>query len=247
MLFIFFCIGGFWATKKSIVSIYRDEFTDRFYEPILGIYNKPETSSKQELKNLQHFTITWKNTGLWFDDTALEKSLATDNGVFLTVETWAKNSFFSRASDNIIERVLAGEFDKKTKQLGEILSKTQKPIFVRWNPAMELPEYQYPWQFQSPPEYIKAFNHFAKQLKQEAPNVKIVWGPSGYPGDSEYWPGEKLVDYISISLSEKKQTDSSTIHQTTVQEIKEKIHRMRFMNKPILILGTNVKTPFQNS
>lgn len=236
-------LGGLWIARKSIISTYEDDLSKRFYEPILGFYDKIGTV-KKEVFPVKHFTITWKNTGLWFDNTALAKTLNSDTAVFFTIETWSKNSIFSRADQNVIEKVIAGEFDQKTKELAQILSKTNKPVFVRWNPAMELPEYQYPWQFQSPPAYIKAFNHFATQLKKEAPNIKIVWGPAGYAGDSEYWPGEKLVDCISITLSEKKQMDSVSFHQAILREIKEKLHRMRFMNKPIIILGANEKMPF---
>ncbi len=213
-------LGALWIARKSIVSTYQDDLSKRFYEPILGFYDKTGAVQK-EIFPVKHFTITWKNTGLWFDDRALANTLNSDTAVFFTVETWSKNSVFSRADQNVIEKVIAGEFYQKTKELAQILSKTNKPVFVRWNPAMELPEYQYPWQFQSPPAYIKAFNHFATQLKKEAPKVKIVWGPAGYAGDSEYWPGEKLVDCISITLSEQKQVDSVSFHQAILREIKK--------------------------
>ena len=180
-------------------------------------------------------------SSIWFNKAALEKTLNTGNDVFLTIETWSKDGFFSRSEDNVIAELLAGDFDKKIKELGKLLADKHQQVFIRWNPAMEVPEYRYPWQFQSPILYIEAFNKFAFQLKKLAPNVKIVWGPSGYPGDTEYWPSDKFVDFVSISIAEEKTTDSVIIHKTTTQLLKEKLHRMRFVNKPVLILGVNEK------
>lgn len=241
IIFAVFALAMLKLTKPFFQSIFVDELTDRFYEPVLGVYDNTEKPTKINVDTIQHFTIIWRNTGIWFNKAALEKTLNTGNDVFLTIETWSKDGFFSRAEDNVIAELLAGDFDKKIKELGKLLADKHQQVFIRWNPAMEVPEYRYPWQFQSPILYIEAFNKFAFQLKKLAPNVKIVWGPSGYPGDTEYWPSDKFVDFVSISIAEEKTTDSVIIHKTATQLLKEKLHRMRFINKPVLILGVNEK------
>lgn len=241
IIFAVFALAMLKLTKPFIKSIFVDEFTDRFYEPVLGVYDKTGNHKKLNFDKIQHLTIIWKNTGVWFNESDLERTLNTGNGVFLTIETWSKNGVFSESDGNVIAQTIAGDFDDKVVALGNILSKYHQQIFIRWNPAMEVPEYRYPWQFQSPILYIEAFNKFASQLKKVAPKVKIVWGPSGYAGDTEYWPGEKYVDFASISIAEGKKTDSVIIHKTATQLLKEKLHRMRFINKPVLILGVNEK------
>ncbi|MBB6004307.1 glycosyl hydrolase [Arcicella rosea] len=247
IIFAVFALAMLKLTKPFIQSFFVDEFTDRFYEPLLGVYDKTDNHKKLNFDKIQHVTIIWKNTGVWFYESALEKTLNTGNDVFLTIETWSKNGVFSESDGNVIAQTIAGDFDEKVVALGNILSKYHQQIFIRWNPAMEVPEYRYPWQFQSPILYIQAFNKFALQLKKIAPKVKIVWGPSGYAGDTEYWPGEKYVDFVSITLSENQvMTDTSSIHAEIIKQLKQKLHQMRFINKPIVILGAvnKMKTLF---
>ncbi|WP_431198342.1 hypothetical protein ACRQ5D_26055 [Mucilaginibacter sp. P25] len=83
-----------------------------------------------------------------------------------------------------------------------------------------------------------------------APKAQIIWGPSGYPGDTEYWPGNKTVDYVSITLgSQSENTTHFYPKDSTVSDmLKHKLHRLRFIDKPVLIIDNNTgKTPFKYS
>ncbi|UOQ64930.1 glycoside hydrolase family 26 protein [Hymenobacter volaticus] len=65
-------------------------------------------------------------------------------------------------------------------------------------------------------------------------------GPAGYPGTEEYWPGNDVVDLISITINGKSELQATGYPRTKDMTVllKRKIHRTRFMDKPILILGT---------
>ncbi|MEA5257366.1 hypothetical protein VB264_06200 [Arcicella aquatica] len=240
ILIVLLFFVGFIFAKPYLKAILIDELSDRHHEPILGVYDRFHQAGMLNADNIEHYTITWKNSAVWFDANALELQLNKGNPLLLTIETWSKNSITTTVNDNVIDETIGGKYDDKIEKLGHVLSKYQQLIFIRWNPNMELPVYQYPWQFQSPEAYINAFNYFAKQIKRYAPNVKIVWGPSGYPGDTEYWVGDPNVDFVSLTLDDSyKSYTADTIAFNGYDTMTQKMHRMRFINKPVLILGSD--------
>ena len=111
---------------------------------------------------------------------------------------------------------------------------------LRLNPDMEVYVDLYPWQKQSPEMYSKAFNHFAETIKKNAPAVKMVWAPAGYPGAEEYWPGAKWVDMVSVTLKGKSEEMTNNYPDENSQQklIFRKLHRMRFFDKPVLVIGS---------
>jgi beta-mannanase len=110
---------------------------------------------------------------------------------------------------------------------------------------MEIPITRYPWQSQNPVDYIKSFRYFMNFQNPFPSNIKKVWGPAGDRGSIEWWPGNDVVDYISIAiygLPDKNISDPKK--QETFETIfKRKYWRMRFINKPIFITEFGVKGP----
>lgn len=222
--------------SKFLTSSYADEYYLRLQEPVLGILNRTNDTTRARSLNLSHGSIIWKSTALCFDERALEKLLANGPAI-ITVETWLKSP---QSGDNVLTAVYQGKFDKPIEQLGYLIAQCKYDVYVRFDPDMEVPTTIFPWQYQSPKDYIKAFNYIAPKLKQLAPKVKIVWGPSGYPGDTEYWPGGKYVDAVSVTLGSLSEDNAHAYPATTSipEMLKQKLHRMRFIDKPVVILGS---------
>ena len=110
---------------------------------------------------------------------------------------------------------------------------------------MEIPVDRYPWQKQDPVTYIKAFRYVANFEENRAQNIKIVWGPTGDRGCVEYWPGDDVVDYVSIAiygLPDKNINDHTKQHSFS-SIFSTKFHRIRFARKPIFITEFGVKGP----
>ena len=235
-LIVIALILAFKFAKPMLRSYFSDEFYVRSSEPVVGLIDMADSSKNTTSLSIKHCTVVWKNTARWFNKAPLEKAIH-DSDVLITIETWLKGG---AANDNILAAMLSGIFDKKIAELGALVSQSNHAIYIRWAPDMEVPVYVYPWQFQSPQQYIQAFNYFAKKIKSYAPHVKIVWGPAGYPGDTEYWPGNKEVDLVSISLGSASEyaSDKYPIAKTIPEMLKRKLHRLRFINKPVLILGS---------
>jgi beta-mannanase len=206
-------------------------------EPVVGLFDKDHQTKNVFPLKIEHYNVVWKNTALWSDKRVLENGIA-NHDVLITVETWLKGMSIK---NNVLVDVTKGGFDKKIQELAGIVSKSRHQVYIRLDPDMEVPVKLFPWQFQSAELYIQAFNCFAKKIKQYAPNIKMVWGPSGYPGDTEYWPGNKEVDFVSITLGSASEHNTNTYPaaKTIPEMLRSKLHRLRFINKPVLILGSN--------
>lgn len=208
--------------------------------PLLAVYDhNSETQAGEELKKAIHINL--RLTGNGSNDVAalLKKVWKGGSPVIITVETWPGTSQ-KFSGDNILSLLVNGNFDEKISQLAAYISQQNQTVLVRLNPDMEVYVDVYPWQKQSPDVYSKAFNHFAEVLKKAAPAAKMVWSPAGYPGAEEYWPGARWVDMVSVTLKGKSelQTNNYPEEKTQQQLLFRKLHRMRFFDKPVLLIGS---------
>ncbi len=222
--------------EKTLKAYGVDEYYLRSQEPVLGILSRTGDITSANAVNIAHGSVIWKSTAFWFDERSLQQLLA--NGpALITIETWLKGSL---NDDNVLAAVYHGKFDNRIQQLGKLIALSKYDVYVRFDPDMEVPALVFPWQYQAPGDYSKAFNYVARKLKQLAPKVKIVWGPSGYPGDIEYWPDNRYVDVVSITLGSSSEDNANAYPSTNQvpEMLKQKLHRMRFINKPVMILGS---------
>ena len=227
-------------TKNLMIfSKTKDAFESRPAETVLGYYNPNQAATDSGVDSFRHFVLKWNNADAGELPSILQKELAEKGGVLLTLEVHPidgqKESYAATW-----EAILAGKYDEKIEHLCVALEGRNQPTYLRLNPEMEVPVNLLPWQNQSPDHYIKAFRHFAKKCKSLAPGAKIVWGPAGYPGALEYWPGEDLVDVLSLTIkSNSEELTSAYPKESSVKNIiRRKLHRIRFIEKPVLILAS---------
>lgn len=217
-------IGCLLYFKPLLKSVFVNEFKDRSYEKLLGVYDEKNNAKSDLVNNIKHYSVIWKSFALRSNNDALQKAILDNKNLLLTIETWPS---FYNGNVSILDEVLKGSYDKEIKELGGLINQSKGTVFVQWDPEMEIPATQYPWQYQSPVMYINAFNYFADYLKRLAPKVQLVWAPTGYPGDSEFWPGKKHVDVISIRMG------------NDAEQLRLKLHRLRFMDKPVFVLSVD--------
>ncbi len=207
---------------------------------LLAIYDRnSDAATIGNLENITHINLRLTDNGS--DDIAslLGEAWTSNGPVMLTVETWPGASAMGKKV-NILELVDSGLLDEKIRNLASFLHTKKAPVLLRLNPDMEVYVGVYPWQMQSPDLYSKAFNHFAELLKKVAPAVKMVWSPAGYPGAEEYWPGAKWVDIAAVTLKSKSELQTNNYPEAKTQQelIYRKLHRMRFFDKPVLVIGS---------
>lgn len=239
---LIFFIGGLIVLGVIIFKVRDFGLTDKigqsavdhdFKEPVLEIFDRSGKFSNYPADSLQHICVTLDKSANSDTLQKLEAELNRLHDVMITVKMQ------SGPNELVLKEVANGEFDEILKLFCEVTARHPNKILVRWNPEMEVPVQLYAWQYQSPDDYIEAFKHFSRICKKRSQNVSIVWGPVGYPGTEEYWPGNETVDFVSISLHSKSESLATAypIEQDLKTAIKRKIHRVRFMDKPLLILG----------
>ncbi|MDF2439609.1 MAG: hypothetical protein JWN98_593 [Abditibacteriota bacterium] len=73
------------------------------------------------------------------------------------------------------------------------------PIFLRWASEMNGPWTKYG---PNPPQYVEKFRLISKVMKEEAPNVAMVWTPFAEPTRTipSYYPGDEWVDWVGMNI-----------------------------------------------
>lgn len=90
--------------------------------------------------------------------------------------------------------------DAYLRQFARDAKASEMPIFLRF--AGEMNGDWVKWNG-NPQEYIRAFRTVSRVMKEEAPNVAMVWSPSELPQGSkmhDYYPGDDYVDWVGASI-----------------------------------------------
>ena len=208
-------------------------------EPVLATFSFNIEEKNRITDSILHYSVKLYNTNKWDKKKAEFAQIADGVPILITIETWGAN-ILSSYLNNPLEEVLTGKFDERIQQLCKELIKNRQNVYIRFNPEIEVPVTLYPWQYRGWSEYIKAFRYFTKLCKIHAPQTKQVWGPAGYPGTMEYYPGDDAVDAISVTLKSDSEMplDAYPKNYPVEYDLFRRIHRLRFTDKPILILGS---------
>jgi hypothetical protein len=78
-------------------------------------------------------------------------------------------------------------------------ARTKVPIFLRWASEMNGPWTPYGGH---PAQYRAKFALVSKIMKEEAPNVAMVWTPFAKPTSTieSYYPGDRWVDWVGMNI-----------------------------------------------
>ncbi len=87
------------------------------------------------------------------------------------------------------------------RQWAKAAAKAECPIFLRWASEMNGP-WSWPKYGKEPALYREKFALVAKIMKEEAPNVAMVWTPFAEPQSliEEYYPGDEWVDWVGVNI-----------------------------------------------
>lgn len=207
-------------------------------EPIIGLYDFNELLVNEESVSVEHLFINFEQIEEGSFKNSINKVYARNHDVIITVEPIKQDT-------TILKDLVAGKHDLILQKLYDFISKTDRIIYLRFAHEMEIPIERYPWQSRDPAEYIRAFRYFMQFPDKEMTHIKKVWGPAGDRGSIEWWPGDDVVDIVSLAIyglpdknitDPKAQESFSTIYN-------RKNWRIRFLQKPIFITEFGVKGP----
>jgi beta-mannanase len=213
-------------------------------EPVLAAFSFESPEDNRLTDNFTHVTIQLNNLYRRKFENSVPEQLPENTPVLITLETYGKKINLS-GGKRPIEAIVNGDYDRIIKHLCKRWIQDRKNLYLRLNPEMEVPVSRFPWQSNYPDEYIEAFRHIGNLFREYAPNVKMVWAPAGYPGTLEYYPGDEYTDAVSLTLKSESETTLEVYPKdySMEYELKRRLHRLRFVNKPIFVLGSNNVSP----
>lgn len=208
--------------------------------PVIAVFSFKEGAKNMVIENFAHFTVKLhKNWRLGFGKDKLS-SVPDSIPVLISIETLGRY-LAPLTRNHPIDDIIKGRYDRVFKELCTEIAGRRSNVYFRINPDMEVPVSHYPWQ-RFGPGYIDAFRHFAEVCKKHAPHVQIVWGPAGYPGALEYYPGDEIVDAASVTLKSdlEQSVNKYPKDYTVAYDLFRRLHRLRFIDRPIFILGSTL-------
>jgi beta-mannanase len=249
IIFIAFALTSFLAAiyayqhRQKIVQILKEKpkntIEQNNSEPILAVFSFEDDFENHNIENFLHFTLKLYNTKKWGIEKEVLTQIPDSIPILITIETWDGTRIFS-TYNNPLNFLLKGYYDHIIELMCKEWIGTRPNVYIRLNPEMEVPVNFYPWQYSSYLNYINAFRHFSEVCQKNAPQVKTVWGPAGYPGTLELYPGEEWIDAATVTIKSESEMylDVYPKNYPVAYDIKRRIHRLRFMNKPIFVLGS---------
>lgn len=247
IIFILFCFSLFASyyilKQKNIKHILgtssKNTLEENLSEPVLAHFSFQTETKNKIFDSFPHITLKLNN----LSEVEIQKNIlinyADSIPVMITVETWG-GKLLSSFNNSPLDDVLKGSYDKVFKQLCTNVIGNRPNVYFRFDPDMEVPVNRYPWQYLGGNSYIEAFRYFSKMCKTLAPQVKQVWGPGGYPGTMEFYPGDDVVDAASVTIKSDSEMalDVYPKNYPVAYDLMRRLHRLRFIDKPVFILGS---------
>ncbi len=217
-------------------SVVKDELTIVENKDVSGIYYKENPAAFDTLQNFVHLKLKVNNSHSFRVNKSLWEQIPDSTNILLSVEFWG-HKYLRKIKNHPLAKINEGAYDKKLQKIYETLFSGDRNIFVRINPEMDLPLYQNPWQYSE--DYIESYRHVVSKWQGKNSKVKFVWGPSGFWGAEEFYPGDDVVDYMSITIKNETEWLFKRYPPVmdTKNEIHRKMHRLRFFDKPVMVLA----------
>jgi hypothetical protein len=191
-------------TIKWYLKMAKDELVINENEILLGISDRQITSPLDTTQSFTHFVLKINtDKSFRFKNSDLEK-IAKAEKVLITFE-FLGNKFFNNLNNNPYNHIINGLYDIKLQYINQTILIKNKNIYVRFMPEMEVPVYKFRWQNLSGKQFIESYRYLFVKLKNLNPDLKFIWGPAGFMGTEEYYPGKEVVDAISITLNSESE------------------------------------------
>lgn len=211
-------------------------------EPLaIGVYDPELKLVNQKEITVEHLFADFLSVENGYFKDCFDSVVARGHNVIVTFEAWRDGK--QEKDSCLLKNIIDGKYDQVIGKLYQVISGTDKTVYMRWGHEMEIPVSRYPWQIQDPVAYIKAFRHVAGFNRY--PNIKIVWGPAGDRGSNEWWPGGDFVDYVSMAVYGLPDKDINDFNKQLSFNtfFRGKYHRLRYEKKPFFITEFGVKGP----
>lgn len=157
---------------------------------------------------------------------------------------------FKDTTRDTLTEILSGSLDMKIRNYFVMLSKYPE-IILRPMHEMDTTQTRYPWSGNDPERYIEAWRHLFEINKTLNDSTKFLWSPAGASSATNYFPGEKYVDFVGFSLYDYPDEIETAWYGGPVDLVTDFSRKMEMMPKgiPIIIpeIGISGDSPAQKS
>ena len=236
LIFVFYTLTRIVSNRAEIDSM-------TVQEPVVAVFYPDTSGGDFVFDQVPHFRLKWGRSPLAMPDTDWLDTISLDKPVLLTLEFW-ETHVWHRNGPSAVQDIIQGKVDDRIIKFCKTVLAEHPNVMLRPDPEMEVPSGRYPWE-NRPHEYIRAFLHIDSLLDIHAPSAKLVWGPAGYPGAEEFWPGNESVDFTSITLgsASERKVNAYPPYKSLTEELKRKLHRLRYFDVPVIVISREKNKP----
>jgi cellulose synthase (UDP-forming) len=171
-----------------------------------------------------------------------EYDSATSRGrrLMVTVEPWAANS---RNNRTVLSDIVLGAYNKEIDDICVPLRWLDAPVMIRWAHEMETNDGRYHWESADPASYIAAYRYFVNRCRGPGTKMQFIWSPRGDPALSAYFPGNKFVDYVGLSVFDCPTCGVGPAggHHSAAKILEDKYQRVAKYNLPVIVAELGIE------
>jgi cellulose synthase/poly-beta-1,6-N-acetylglucosamine synthase-like glycosyltransferase len=172
-----------------------------------------------------------------------------NNGIpLINWQPFGNNSNYNRTfDDKLAQEIVSGQYDSLINSFAIQLGSLDKPIFLK--PSFEtgnsMTHRIYPTNIQ-PVNFIAAW-HYIHNLFDSAKAEKVIWVWSPFSANiaDEYFPGNKYVDWLGVSVLDDGQQDIN-LKQNTFYSLYQPFHQQPVFQAGIPVMITEAGTLSQS-
>lgn len=157
----------------------------------------------------------------------------------LTLEPFADRGRAGRSGD-LLGDVLAGRHDAELRAIARTLAAHPGVVLLRFAHEMDKPG-QYPWSYRDPGRYRTLYHSVHARMSREGPrNLRWVWSPAGTPQADRFWPGDRYVDLIGISIYASRAWSPDRSLESFERQVRQKRWLQQRFGRPLLLAEVGV-------
>ncbi len=193
---------------------------------------------KTDPRKFKHYRLRLNHSDNWQLKPSALSELQSKETVIISLETWG-SKYWPTQRSHPLDWIPTGAYDQQISSLLIALQEHPGDIYLRINPEMEVPGRFYPWQ-EYPAKYILAYQHISLLAKSLLPKVKMMWAPAGYPGLDEFYPGDRWVDAVSLTLNAPSENIPKAYpkYEDYNYDLFRRMHRLRFFTQELWVFAS---------
>jgi beta-mannanase len=202
-----------------------------------GVYDPHGDFTNDTNVKYEHLFLPWEDVDLSSLSIADEYALQRERTLMITVEPWSWSVDWRLTPDQLLSGIMAGKYDANMAAICSAASSLKSPVIIRWAQEMDETDNQFSWAHWSPASYIAAYQRMITECRKNNGTAQFMWSPKGNPSLVNYYPGDKFVDIVGLSVFALQQYDIDNFgKERTFSEALEPGYRLaEKFGKPIMV------------